>query len=75
MHIVSLKPELEGLIVPSKFYGSMAAGRAVIYIGDPRRRNRTNFSSRQSAESQYLLDEGQRLADTLVKLAENSQGL
>ncbi|MFM8331379.1 MAG: glycosyltransferase family 4 protein [Candidatus Methylumidiphilus sp.] len=35
VHIVSLKPELEGLIVPSKFYGIAAAGRPVLFIGDP----------------------------------------
>ena len=34
VHLVSLKPALEGLIVPSKFYSSIAAGRAVIFIGD-----------------------------------------
>ena len=33
VHLVSLKPALEGLIVPSKFYSSIAAGRAVIFIG------------------------------------------
>jgi glycosyltransferase involved in cell wall biosynthesis len=32
-HLVSLKPSLEGLIVPSKLYGIMAAGRAVIFVG------------------------------------------
>lgn len=34
VHLVSLRPELEGLIVPSKIYGIMAAGRATIFIGD-----------------------------------------
>jgi len=34
VHLISLKPELEGLIVPSKFYGVLAAGRPVIFIGD-----------------------------------------
>jgi len=34
-HWVSLNPKLEGLIVPSKFYGIAAAGRPVIMIGDP----------------------------------------
>ena len=33
VHIVSLKPELEGLIVPSKFYGVAAAGRPTLFIG------------------------------------------
>lgn len=32
-HLVSLQPLLEGLIVPSKFYGVLAAGRPVLYIG------------------------------------------
>jgi len=32
-HLVTLRPELEGLIVPSKFYGVLAVGRAVIFIG------------------------------------------
>ena len=35
LHLVTLLPALEGLIVPSKFYGAAAAGRAVIFIGDP----------------------------------------
>jgi len=34
LHIISLQPELEGLIVPSKFYGIIASGRPVLYIGD-----------------------------------------
>lgn len=34
VHIVSLKPDLEGLIVPSKFYGIAAAGRTILNIGD-----------------------------------------
>ena len=32
-HLVSLKPSLEGLIVPSKFYGVLAVGRPVLFIG------------------------------------------
>lgn len=35
LHLVSLRPELEGKIVPSKFYGIAAAERAVGFIGDP----------------------------------------
>lgn len=33
VHLVSLRPELEGLIVPSKYYGIAAAGRPAIFIG------------------------------------------
>ena len=32
VHWISLKPELEGLIVPSKFYGVAAAGKPIIAI-------------------------------------------
>ncbi|HTU65465.1 MAG TPA: glycosyltransferase family 4 protein [Steroidobacteraceae bacterium] len=35
VHLVSLLPGTEGLIVPSKYYGIMAAGRPAIFIGDP----------------------------------------
>lgn len=34
-HLVSLLPELEGLMVPSKFYAIAAAGRPVLFIGAP----------------------------------------
>jgi glycosyltransferase involved in cell wall biosynthesis len=34
-HWVSLDPRLEGLMVPSKFYGIAAAGKPIIVIGDP----------------------------------------
>ena len=32
-HLVSLRPQLEGLIVPSKFYGVLAVARPVIFVG------------------------------------------
>jgi colanic acid biosynthesis glycosyl transferase WcaI len=33
VHLVSLQPSMEGLIVPSKFYGILAVARPVIFIG------------------------------------------
>jgi colanic acid biosynthesis glycosyl transferase WcaI len=36
VHVISLRPELEGLVVPSKFYGIAAVGRPIIFIGDDR---------------------------------------
>jgi glycosyltransferase involved in cell wall biosynthesis len=35
VHIVTLRSELEGLVVPSKFYGIAAVGRPTIFVGDP----------------------------------------
>jgi glycosyltransferase involved in cell wall biosynthesis len=33
LHLVSLRPEQEGFVVPSKIYGVMAAGRPTVFIG------------------------------------------
>ena len=35
LHLVILIPAMEGLIVPSKIYGILAAGRPAINVGDP----------------------------------------
>ncbi len=34
IHLISLLPEMEGLVVPSKFYGIIAAGRPALFVGD-----------------------------------------
>jgi colanic acid biosynthesis glycosyl transferase WcaI len=36
IHIVTQKPSTEGLIVPSKIYGTLAAGRPTIFVGPER---------------------------------------
>ena len=33
-HLVSQRPEVEGYVFPSKFYGILAAGRPVVFVGD-----------------------------------------
>lgn len=33
MHLVTMQPELEGLVVPSKLYGVLAAGRPALFLG------------------------------------------
>ncbi len=33
VHLVTVHPQLSGLVVPSKFYGIMTAGRPPVYIG------------------------------------------
>ena len=34
VHLVTLLPAMEGLVVPSKFYGVAAAGRPTLFVGD-----------------------------------------
>ncbi len=33
VHLVTMQPELEGLVVPSKLYGVLAAGRPALFLG------------------------------------------
>jgi glycosyltransferase involved in cell wall biosynthesis len=35
IHIVSLRSEWTGSVVPSKFFGALAAGRPVLFVGSP----------------------------------------
>lgn len=45
IHLVSLRPEWTGLVVPSKFFGSLAAGRPVLFAG-----------SRQAAIARWITE-------------------
>jgi colanic acid biosynthesis glycosyl transferase WcaI len=36
VHLATLRPEWSGVVVPSKFFGSLAAGRPVLYAGPER---------------------------------------
>jgi len=35
IHVVSLRPEWTGMVVPSKFFGAIAASRPVLFAGSP----------------------------------------
>lgn len=35
IHFISLRSGFEGVVVPSKAYGAMAAGRPILYLGSP----------------------------------------
>jgi len=70
LHLISLLPSLEGLIVPSKFYGIAAAGRPMLYIGTANgeipqliRREQCGFS--------VELHHAQETADVIAGLAQD----
>jgi glycosyltransferase involved in cell wall biosynthesis len=33
VHLISLRPEMTGIVAPGKLYGIMAAGRAAVFVG------------------------------------------
>ena len=72
VHLISLKPDLEGLIVPSKYYGIAAAGRPSIFVGNPDgeiariiRDSNTGFVIRDG--------DGAALAEAILDLARNPE--
>jgi glycosyltransferase involved in cell wall biosynthesis len=72
VHLASLLPPLEGLIVPSKVYGIAAAGRPIVFVGDPdgeigKLVNRCKFGFT------VPIGEGGELAQRLLKLKQTPE--
>jgi glycosyltransferase involved in cell wall biosynthesis len=68
VHLVSLRPELEGLIVPSKFYGICAAGRPTIFVGD-KYGEIALLVERHGCGRTVAMGDGASLARTVLELA------
>lgn len=68
IHMLSLRDGWEGVVVPSKFFGSLAAGRPVLYEGTPKSAIKTWIDRYQLG---YIVDEAgiQQTADQLCRLA------
>lgn len=72
VHLVSLRAELEGLIVPSKFYGVAAAGRPTIFIGD-KDGEISRYLSRIGGGFVVNIGDGQHLAERILELAADAE--
>jgi len=70
IHLISLYPELEGLIVPSKYYGIIAAGRPVVFLGS-RHGEIARMLNNGNCGRVFELGEWKQLADYLKYLSEN----
>ncbi|MXO71623.1 glycosyltransferase family 4 protein [Alteraurantiacibacter buctensis] len=70
VHWISLLPRLEGLIVPSKLYGVLAAGRPVVFIGDPRGEVARLLAEGECGAS-FAPGEADTLARYLARLAQD----
>ncbi len=76
LHLISLRPEMEGLVFPSKLYGILAAGRPAIFVGAETgelagilRRERCGFAVSQG-DAEALVTVIRRLARDSVLRAE-----
>src|SRR5262249_24761915 len=65
-HIVSLIPRLEHCIVPSKFYGVLAAGRPTLFVGD-RNGEVARVVATTDCGASVQIGEGRKLADTILE--------
>lgn len=71
VHLATLRPEMEGLSVPSKVYGSLASGRPVVFIGD-RGGDTAGMLRRHNCGISIDQGDGAGLARALIELAENT---
>ncbi len=73
VHYVSLRPAFEGLVVPSKAYGIMAAGRPILYQG-----SETGEVARMVVRERigYVVPPGDRegLRNRIVELCRDAEG-
>lgn len=69
IHMISLRSGWEGVVVPSKFFGSLAAGRPLLYTGTPDSAIKTWIDQYQVG---YVVDEDGicETADKLCDLAD-----
>ena len=74
MHLISLKEGWEGLVVPSKFFGSIAAGRPLIYAGTP---NSVIKKWIEKHKIGFYLDSSniKTVADSIIKLSKDPAAL
>jgi colanic acid biosynthesis glycosyl transferase WcaI len=69
IHLISLRPEVEGFVVPSKIYSVFAAGRGVLFLGSPSGEIASIIRS-SGAGMVISPTDGRALADALAELAD-----
>jgi glycosyltransferase involved in cell wall biosynthesis len=72
IHLVSLRPEMEGFVVPSKIYGVMAAARPVVFIGAPDG-ELAELIRHHAIGRAVPAGDGQRLAEAISDLAADAE--
>jgi len=72
VHLISLQPSLEGLIVPSKFYGIAAAGRPTLYVGDSEGEI-PSILSQENCGYTISIGDSRGLADCILKMSQDDE--
>lgn len=65
VHIVTLRPQFESLILPSKIYGILAAGRCIVFLGSP---HGDTAALVRSSDCGMVVDNADALAAVLLQL-------
>jgi colanic acid biosynthesis glycosyl transferase WcaI len=73
LHLVSLMPALEGLIVPSKVYGIAAAARPTAFVGDAMIGEIGRLLRRYDCGRSFAIGDERGLADFIRELADNRE--
>ena len=68
VHLISLRPEFEGLVVPSKYYGILAAGRPTLFVGAADGEIARNLALNRTGLS-VAMGDGAALAKAVVELS------
>jgi glycosyltransferase involved in cell wall biosynthesis len=74
IHMISIRHGWEGVVVPSKFFGSLASGRPLLYCGTP---NSCVAEIIQREDLGFIIEAGtiKNIADCLEELSNNRTGL
>lgn len=70
VHLITLRDEMQGICVPSKLYGAMAAGRPIIFVG-PHDSQTSQDVLESDAGFVVKTSDSQKLMSTIRYLADN----
>jgi colanic acid biosynthesis glycosyl transferase WcaI len=72
VHLVTLAPGMGRFVVPSKFYGVLAAGRPIVFVGDPESEIPAMLDAHECGFSVHAGD-ARGLAHTIRSLAQDPE--
>lgn len=71
VHILSVLPEMEGLLVPGKLTSAMAAGRPILFVGD-KKGEVANILRSESCGETIAIGDSKSLINVILKLRNDS---